>query len=96
MRAATTTAGTSDQETAASDLTRPSPLAWVFLGLIKVYRLTAVARAPRCRFQPTCSSYASESIRVHGAARGGWLALRRIARCHPWNPGGVDHVPPRI
>lgn len=74
---------------------RVSIVARVLLGLIAVYRWTAVARAPRCRFSPTCSAYAAESLRTHGAARGTWLAIRRIARCHPWNPGGVDHVPPR-
>jgi putative membrane protein insertion efficiency factor len=46
-----------------------------------------------CRFYPTCSNYAVEAIKVHGAARGGWLALRRLGRCHPWHEGGVDLVP---
>ena len=49
---------------------------------------------PRCRFYPSCSNYAIEALRVHGAARGAWLAARRVGRCHPWNPGGVDFVPP--
>jgi uncharacterized protein len=74
---------------------RRSPLGWVLLGLVTLYRATAPLRAPRCRFHPTCSSYAVVAIERHGAARGGWLALRRLGRCHPWNPGGVDHVPPR-
>lgn len=47
---------------------------------------------PRCRFYPTCSSYAIESVQKHGAVRGGWRALKRLARCHPWNPGGIDEV----
>jgi uncharacterized protein len=46
-----------------------------------------------CRFYPSCSQYAREAIEVHGAWCGGWLALRRLARCHPWQPGGVDPVP---
>jgi putative membrane protein insertion efficiency factor len=50
---------------------------------------------PRCRFQPSCSAYALEAIEVHGAARGSWLALRRIVKCAPWHPGGVDLVPER-
>jgi putative membrane protein insertion efficiency factor len=47
-----------------------------------------------CRFYPTCSSYAMEAIRLHGAARGSWLAARRLSHCHPWHDGGVDPVPP--
>ena len=46
-----------------------------------------------CRFFPSCSAYALEAITVHGAVKGTWLAVRRLARCHPWNAGGVDHVP---
>ncbi len=49
---------------------------------------------PACRFEPTCSVYALDAVRVHGAARGLWLGLRRVLRCHPWNPGGFDPVPP--
>ena len=48
----------------------------------------------RCRFAPSCSAYAVTVIQTHGGFRGLWLAARRIARCHPWNPGGVDPVPP--
>jgi putative membrane protein insertion efficiency factor len=46
-----------------------------------------------CRFFPSCSAYALEAVTVHGAVKGSWLAARRLARCHPWNAGGVDHVP---
>lgn len=48
---------------------------------------------PRCRFYPTCSTYAVEAIKIHGAIKGGYLALRRIARCHPFSEGGDDPVP---
>jgi len=46
-----------------------------------------------CRFAPSCSEYAIEALQKHGAARGGWLAAKRVARCHPWSAGGYDPVP---
>ncbi|UZN03368.1 membrane protein insertion efficiency factor YidD [Cellulomonas sp. S1-8] len=65
------------------------------LGLLWLYqRLISPWTPPTCRFYPSCSQYAVVAVRRHGALRGGWLAARRVARCHPWNPGGVDDVPP--
>lgn len=62
--------------------------------LIRGYqRFISPAFPPSCRFTPTCSSYAITSIERYGLARGGWLAVRRLSRCHPWNPGGHDPVP---
>jgi len=56
-------------------------------------RAVSPALPPRCRFYPTCSAYAAAAITRHGAARGSWLALRRLVKCAPWHPGGVDLVP---
>ena len=68
----------------------------VLLRLIAFYsRAVSPALPPRCRFYPTCSAYAAEAITRHGAARGSWLALRRLVKCAPWHPGGVDLVPER-
>lgn len=63
-------------------------------GAIRGYRrLVSPMFPPACRFHPTCSSYALTSVERFGVLRGGWLAVRRIARCHPFNPGGYDPVP---
>ncbi|MGP4018618.1 membrane protein insertion efficiency factor YidD [Saccharopolyspora sp. 5N708] len=74
---------------------RPSPLAWILLGPVHVYRkVISPLLPPTCRFYPSCSTYAVEALTVHGLFRGGWLTLRRLLRCGPWHPGGLDPVPP--
>ena len=67
---------------------------WLVLSLLRLYRLlVSPLLGQRCRFHPSCSEYASGCIHKHGLLRGGYLAVRRILRCHPFNPGGVDPVP---
>lgn len=74
----------------------PGLLARALLGLLHVYRRwISPAFPPTCRFYPTCSAYAVTAIRTHGALYGTWLTARRLLRCGPWHPGGVDHVPSR-
>ncbi|WP_163648639.1 membrane protein insertion efficiency factor YidD [Modicisalibacter sp. 'Wilcox'] len=69
-------------------------LAWPLIALIKGYQwLISPLLGPRCRFWPSCSRYAIEALRTHGAFRGGALAVRRILRCHPGSSGGIDPVP---
>jgi len=51
---------------------------------------------PACRFYPSCSNYVLQAVLLHGIGRGGWLGLRRLARCHPWSSGGYDPVPPAL
>lgn len=73
-----------------------SPLVRVLLLPVRFYRkFISPALPPTCRFHPSCSAYAVEALTVHGALRGSWLTLRRLGRCGPWHPGGLDPVPPR-
>ena len=68
----------------------------VLVTLVRAYqRLLSPVLPPACRFTPSCSAYAVTALERYGAARGTWMALRRLARCHPWNPGGYDPVPDR-
>jgi putative membrane protein insertion efficiency factor len=68
------------------------PLIW----LIRAYQLViSPLTPPSCRYYPSCSAYALTAIQRFGPLKGTWLAVRRLLRCHPWSPGGVDHVPER-
>ncbi len=73
-----------------------SVMGGLLVALIRAYQYTLSPVMPRnCRYHPTCSAYAAEALQRHGVARGGWLALRRILRCHPWGGHGFDPVPER-
>lgn len=84
-------------------LRRPSPtwpssvsgwVSWALVLPILIYqRVISPLLGPRCRFYPSCSAYAVDALTMHGPLRGTWLAVARLARCHPWNSGGVDPVP---
>jgi putative membrane protein insertion efficiency factor len=66
----------------------------VLIALLRFYRYAISPMLGRnCRFHPTCSEYAIEAVQRHGALRGGWMAAKRVGRCHPFNPGGYDPVP---
>jgi len=65
----------------------------LILGLIKIYQYFSKFTPSVCRFTPTCSEYTKQAIMKYGVIKGGWLGVKRICRCHPWNPGGYDPVP---
>lgn len=66
----------------------------LLLLLLRAYQLAVSPfLGQNCRFYPTCSNYAVEAVREYGAAKGSWLAVKRLCKCHPWHPGGIDPVP---
>lgn len=68
---------------------------WLSIKLIHLYRLLLSPWiGNQCRFYPTCSHYAEEALKTHGFLKGGYLTGRRLIKCHPWHPGGLDPVPP--
>jgi putative membrane protein insertion efficiency factor len=67
---------------------------WLLVLLVKLYRrLLSPVLPPSCRFYPSCSAYALTALERHGAARGSYLTVKRLLRCHPFHPGGIDPVP---
>lgn len=69
----------------------------LLMGVVRAYRLLlSPSLGSACRFEPTCSAYALQALEEHGAARGSYLTLRRLVRCHPWCDGGHDPVPPSL
>ena len=91
----TEAAGASPSAGAGLAVARPRGAARAMAAVIRFYQLgISPLLRPSCRFAPTCSEYAYEALTVHGAARGSWLAIRRLLRCHPFCDGGYDPVPP--
>lgn len=71
-----------------------APLTWLAIALIRFYqKFVSPGLPPRCRFAPSCSEYTLEAVQRYGVLKGAWLGVRRLARCHPWHPGGFDPVP---
>ncbi|HVB50942.1 MAG TPA: membrane protein insertion efficiency factor YidD [Acidimicrobiales bacterium] len=84
---------TSNKPSAEPTLAKPTPASRVLLALIHTYQHLSAGRQSPCRFYPSCSHYAAEAIATHGASRGTLLAARRLLRCRPFGPHGIDLVP---
>ncbi|MFC4950303.1 membrane protein insertion efficiency factor YidD [Pseudonocardia sp. GCM10023141] len=87
---------TADEAAAGTPIEARRPiLVRALIAVVRGYqRHVSPALPPSCRFYPSCSAYAVEALQVHGALRGTWLTVRRLLRCAPWHPGGIDLVPP--
>lgn len=71
-------------------------MVWILIKLVKFYQyFISPLSPPGCRYYPTCSNYTIEALRVHGVLKGGYLSIKRILKCNPYFPGGVDEVPPK-
>ena len=71
-------------------------IGYLFIGIVKLYQYLVSPLLPTsCRYTPTCSVYSVDAIKKHGPFKGGWMALKRISRCHPWGTNGFDPVPPK-
>ncbi|NRA40934.1 MAG: membrane protein insertion efficiency factor YidD [Pseudomonadales bacterium] len=78
------------------DKPNPSPFTRIFIFLVKTYQwLISPFINANCRFYPSCSSYTIQALETHGLLKGSYLSLKRIAKCHPGHPGGIDEVPPK-
>jgi len=73
----------------------PSAVSRPLVGMVRIYQTVSAGRPSPCRHVPSCSTYAVEALELHGAVRGSWLTVRRLARCHPWGTQGYDPVPDR-
>ncbi|MDR2726797.1 MAG: membrane protein insertion efficiency factor YidD [Deltaproteobacteria bacterium] len=84
-------------ELAVTLAAHPGRLRQVAVWPIRLYQMMlSPVLGSNCRHYPTCSAYATEAVLMHGVWRGGWLAFKRIVRCHPWSAGGFDPVPPSV
>lgn len=84
---------TTSEEPSSSSARARGPVARALVSLVRLYQWVRAGRPSACRFYPSCSEYAVEAIAVHGAGRGTWLAIRRLGRCRPLGPHGIDLVP---